>query len=288
MQETHSSATECRQWEGDFGADIHFSHGTTGARGVAIGILLNEQHSILKKVADKNGRFLILEIEIGNKIFILINLYNANFQADQVKTLSELDVALNDFDLCPSKSIIFGGDFNVIFNKNMNAKGGNPDLKLNSIAKCIKLKESMDFIDSWRIRNPLKKRYTFRQRHYSGFLQRRLDYFFVSNALQQSIAKSEIANALFTDHSPIIIKISPEIKTNLGPGSWKFNNSLLLDNVFVQKMEVLINNFLNENGTLEPHLKWEYLKYNIRKFSMSFSKAKARANRERKANLEKP
>ena len=157
MQETHSSATESRQWERDFGADMYFSHGTTGACGVAIGILINDKHSLLKKVHDKSGRFLILEIEIKNKIFILINLYNANFQADQVKTLSELDDALNNFDLCPSKSIIFGGDFNIIFNKNLDAKGGNPTLKLNSIAKLIKLKESMDLIDIWRIRNPLKK-----------------------------------------------------------------------------------------------------------------------------------
>ena len=217
----------------------------------------------------------------------MINLYNANAQADQAKTLNELDAALKGFDICPSKNIIFGGDFNVFFDKSLEAKGGNPSLKLNSIAKFLKLKESMDLIDIWRIRNPKKRRYTFRQRHFSGFLQRRLDYFFVSNNLQQSIDKAEIGNELYTDHSPIIIKISHAKKTNPGPGSWKFNNSLLLDGIFVQKMEEMITNFLNENGDFNAHLKWVYLKYNIRKLAMAFAKTKAKAGRERKANLEK-
>ena len=259
LQETHSSAQETTQWCNDFGSkNIFFSHGTTGACGVAIGICLNEKFEIKKNISDLNGRFLILELVIGNNAFILINLYNANTQADQVKTLNELDAALKDLDLCPSKKIIFGGDFNVFFDKSLEAKGGNPALKLNSIATFLKFKESMELIDIWRIRNPPKKRYTFRQRHFSGFLQRRLDYFFVSSNLQQNIDKAEIANALYTDHSPIIIKISPDKKANPGPGSWKFNNSLLIDDVFVQKMDETIRNLLI-GSDFNPHLKWEYL-----------------------------
>ena len=88
------------------------------------------------------------------------------------------------------KNIIFGGDFNVLFDTNYEAQGGNPTLKKESVAKLIHIKESLELCDIWRVRNLKKKRFTFRQRHNSGFIQRRLGYFLVSNILQESIKKT--------------------------------------------------------------------------------------------------
>ena len=45
----------------------------------------------------------------------------------------------------------------------------------------IELIKSFELCDIWRIQNPTEKRPTFRQSHASGYIQRRLDYFFVSN-----------------------------------------------------------------------------------------------------------
>ena len=39
----------------------------------------------------------------------------------------------------------------------------------------------------WRIHNPKRKRFTIRQHHSTGFIQRQADNFFVSNSLQESI-----------------------------------------------------------------------------------------------------
>ena len=84
------------------------------------------------------------------------------------------------------KEIVFGGDFNLFFELKLEAQGGNPVLKKKSLAKLIQIKEKFDLCDIWRIRNPNTKRYTFRQQHSSGYIQRRLDYFFISNVLQES------------------------------------------------------------------------------------------------------
>ena len=40
---------------------------------------------------DNNGRIIVLEAEIDDEIFVLINLYNPNTDAEQVKTLCELE-----------------------------------------------------------------------------------------------------------------------------------------------------------------------------------------------------
>ena len=72
----------------------------------------------------------------------------------------------------------------LIFDISLESLGENPCLKKKSIAKLIQIKKKFNLCDMWRIRNPKIKRFTFRQQHISGFIQRRLDYFFVSNLPQ--------------------------------------------------------------------------------------------------------
>ena len=46
---------------------------------------------------------------------ILINIYNANNEPDQLKALTDLGEILDCVGDTQIKNIIFGGDFNVIF-----------------------------------------------------------------------------------------------------------------------------------------------------------------------------
>ena len=77
------------------------------------------------------------------------------------------------------------GDLNLFFDSSLEASGGSPTLKKKSISNFLQFVGKHNLIDIWRIRNPKSKRFTFRQNHFSGFLQRRLDYVFVSNTLQE-------------------------------------------------------------------------------------------------------
>ena len=57
----------------------------------------------------------------------------------------------------------------------------------------------------WRIRNPDSKRFTWRQK--SPIIQRRLDYWLISDMLQEDVVKSEIVTAIKTDHLAITLEI---------------------------------------------------------------------------------
>ena len=72
MQETHSCPLSQKVWEEEFGNEnmLLFSHGKSNARGVAIGICGNFDYDIIKTESDNEGRFLIVEIKIGNDGFI--------------------------------------------------------------------------------------------------------------------------------------------------------------------------------------------------------------------------
>ena len=78
----------------------------------------------------------------------------------------------------------------------------------------------------------LKKSFTFWQQHILGFIQRRLDYFFVSNLLQESVNKAEVLAAFSTDHSPLLFSLDLHIDENRGKALWKFNNSLSMTSDF--------------------------------------------------------
>ena len=69
-------------------------------------------------------------------------------------------------------------------------------MKKSSVSQLIEIKEKCKLCDIWRIRNTEKKRFIFRQKHRSSFLQRRLEYLFVSNTLLESIKRTKILPAL--------------------------------------------------------------------------------------------
>ena len=186
-----------------------------------------------------------------------------------------------------NKNIIPGGNFNMHFDSKLETKGGKPVLKKQSIAKMVELLENFDLCDIWRIRNFKKRRFTFRQNHFSGYIQRRLDYFFVSNSLQEAIKSVDILASFSTDHSPIFITLSKLNEFTKGKGLWKFNNSLISN---VKKMKNHISdilNFPNNENIKDDQVIWEYLKYEIRKFTIRCSKRLAKTLREERECLER-
>ena len=131
----------------------------------------------------------------------MINFYNANTKKEQIEILSNLFALLKTFDINPNKHIIMAGDFNLFFSSKVDAAGGNPTLKRKSLAELIELKEAYDLCDIWRVRNAKVKQFTFTQQHSSGFIQRRLDYFFILNGLQEFASTADILAPISTDHS---------------------------------------------------------------------------------------
>ena len=129
-------------------------------------------------------------------------------EKEQVSALNELITILSNFENINNHNVIFAGDFNIFFNASLDAKGGTPTLKSHSINKLIELNETLDLCDISRIRNPKKRKYIFRQKHLSGFIQRWLDYIFISQNLQECVKKCDVLNALSTDRSPVLCSIS--------------------------------------------------------------------------------
>ena len=132
---------------------------------------------------DKNGRVLILDAELNGTNFFLINFYNSNTESEQLSTFSTLQNLLETFHDYNKKNIVFGGDFNLIFDCKLDASGENSILKRKSLATLIEIKETLCLCDIWKIRNPNVKLFTLWQNHVSSFIEQSLDFFLISNVL---------------------------------------------------------------------------------------------------------
>ena len=86
---------------------------------------------------------------------MLINYYASNLETLQVSVLDKLTKVLSNLELKENTNLILGGDFNFILNLNLDADGGNPTLKSNSIKSVNILTMENDLVDIWRIHNPL-------------------------------------------------------------------------------------------------------------------------------------
>ena len=114
-----------------------------------------------KKETDKEGRVLILDVSINDSEYILINLFNANTEKEQIDVLNNMSVLLEKFDKIKKTQLIMTGDFNLFFDSKLDAQGGNPTIKKKTLAKLIELKENYDLRDILRVRNTKSKRFTF-------------------------------------------------------------------------------------------------------------------------------
>ena len=134
--------------------------------------------TVTKEISDNSGRILVLQVNINDEIYLLVNLYNSKTKPELLETLHKLETILLKFDANEYNHVIFSGDFNVFFNASLEATSGNAKLKTCTVCKTLELKDKFYLCDIWRIKNPKTKTFTFRPKRFFGFIQRRLDYIF--------------------------------------------------------------------------------------------------------------
>ena len=138
--------------------------------------------------------------------------------------------------------------------------------------------------DIYRVRSPQSRRYTWRCK--TPLIQRRLDYFLISDQLQGQIEAIDIIPSVQSDHSTVRMRVNETQHCTKGRSYWKFNNSLTQDDAFVQELKNEIPKFYSESSELaDPVVKWDYLKYKVRQLVKKYSIDKAKVRRAKRNKL---
>ena len=154
---------------------MFFSHGKSNARGALIAFREGIKYKVIEKYIDTEGRYIVLNLLLNNSPVVLINFYAPNQEAEQLKVLDRLTHILDQLDIAQVTIFIWGGDFNMAFDIDLDADGGSPKLYIKSVSKLLSVMSEIDLCDIYRVRNPDSRRFTWRRK--SPFKQRRLDFF---------------------------------------------------------------------------------------------------------------
>lgn len=218
------------QWE----FDCLFNSYTSSSRGIAILFNNSIEYKIHKQTNDTEGNYLIVDISVQSRRFTLVVVYGPNSDSPQFyKSLFE------EIDEMENNSVIICGDFNLVLEPELDYYSykhiGNKkarQLLLNEI-------EIRNLTDPYRMLHPSQRRYTWRRK--TPFQQGRLDFFIVTDDIQQNVVNCDIGISYRSDHSMVTLEIKFfDIKT--GKSLWKHNNSLLNDIEYINT----INNKIKE------------------------------------------
>jgi len=126
LQETHSSKKNETRWQTDLGRQyrIYYSHGTSGAKGVATIIPQKLVRNVISETRDGNGRFMILRLKTEHGIVCLMNVYGPtqDFPKEQIEFLTQCETYL---ELYQDDLIIAGGDWNIQLNPRVDKFEGD-------------------------------------------------------------------------------------------------------------------------------------------------------------------
>jgi exonuclease III len=258
LQESHYEEIDHDDWKKHWGGEVISSTGKNNARGVTI--LLNEKldYKLTETHRDKEGRWIVVVLEIHGVVYTIVNYYGPN--KDDVVHLDNLTKKLEEV---PTNNIILGGDFNFVYNVEIDKLGGNPTTNTKCRDKLLNWQREENIVDAWRMRHPRQKEFTWSS-NTKPKIYCRLDHILINQHLMNLVRKSSIEIGYTSDHKMVLVDIAQPIAEK-GRGSWKFNNMLLLEENFVDTIQTCINRTIRENTPCSDRLLWDILKCNIRR-----------------------
>ena len=277
LQETHSTKEGEKIWASEWGYKIYFCHGKSNSAGVCIllkptsGITVNSVHR------DENGRILLLNVSYDNSKFTVVNIYGPN--RDDSSVFNNLHNIIHQFGEEP---YIVGGDMNTVQNPHLDRYPNYNQNHPSCFNRLETLKEDLDLTDIWRIMNPCKLKFTW----CSKSAQSRIDYFLVSNTLQNFVEDADMHYGYRSDHSAISLSIKRRVPQR-GPGFWKLNTSLLSVSHYKTEIQQIIRSVIQDNKNMKNDKLWEFLKYKVREKCISISSTHKKESKIQYAALTK-
>ena len=231
LQETHITLTSENYFRSVWGYNLWVAGADTNRNGVAIMFSPTFEYKIKEIIRDRAGSYIIIDVEMLQKRVTLVNIYgpstgdNPLFFEKVYEIINEIGNDVN----------IIGGDWNCVLNAEIDTINyTNTRARPRSRAKILSSMSEFDLVDAFRELYPNKKEYTWRR--FNTNKRGRLDYFLVSKDLMGEVKETKICPGYRTDHSLVKLTLRRKAFEKDRP-YWKFNNSLLKDKCYVEKIK---------------------------------------------------
>jgi len=164
-------------------------------------------------------------------------------------------------------------------------KGGSPWKATASRDQLVTRMQEFDLVDVFRVKNPNRESYTYESKALK--LYSRIDFFLLPQHQIPWVEQIETLVSNAPDHRAVKLKFKCP-NNRRGPGLWKFNNSLLDDEGYVNLIRESYSCISEKYaGQEDKRLKWELVKMELRGITIPYAKNKARNLRKREKDLQK-
>jgi hypothetical protein len=161
----------------------------------------------------------------------------------------------------------------------MDKRNGRTDTNKQNREKINELINEYDLTDIWRVFNANTCHYTWHSNHKPPIFCR-LDYFLTSSNIINKTSKCSITTSIRSDHSLVYFNFNPYTEPR-GPGYFKLNNSILLDEKYQKIIRDTIKYIAEINKDSNANTKWEIIKGSIRNETIIYtSKLKKENDKE--------
>ena len=144
----------------------------------------------------------------------------------------------------------------------------------------------LNLIDIYRKLHPKSRSFTYESKTIN--LKSRIDFILVSRPISMEVQNAEIRTSVAPDHKATFLKMDIRSELKRGPGTWKFDNSLLEDDDFIERISFCYPQ-IHEKYTdvKDKQLLWELIKMEIRMETIKYFKEKRYKFRKRELTLQK-
>ena len=168
--------------------------------------------------------------------------------------------------------LIISGDWNATLNK-IDKWRGLPWKETTYRNSIIDLIEELDLLDIYRQFLADSKSFTYETKN--SKLKSRIDFFLVSRPISYNVKRTEVRSSIAPDHKAIFLGMELQSELKRGPGTWKFNNTLLEDQDYIDLINFIYPRTLEKYNDVESkQLLWDLIKMELRAKTMSYSKKK--------------
>ena len=281
LQETfytlQNSAKFKRGWNGE---QCHSYTNSTHSRDVAILLNKNLDYNVISSHCDTDGRISLVNLQIGNNEYTLVNVYAPNIVSERITFFHEMREFIHLHAVTRSRLII-GGDFNCVLNANDRVSSVTD----RSTSVLLEVLEHFSLIDVWKCLNPTQVAFTYIdptvRMHHS-----RIDHVLCSKALKSLCFLSNICQAPVSDHKVVNVHLKAK-KNDRGKGYWKMNNSMLNIEEYDLGIRKIYDEVILEYGQDGPKsLIWDYFKIEVKEFSIAFGIQQAQCRKDKCKELE--
>ena len=128
-------------------------------------------------------------------------------------------------------------------------------------------------VEVYRSPHPDSKTYTCETKNKN--LKSRIDFFIITKELINQEKRVETRTSISPDHMAVFLTIEIDQAPAREPGNWKFNNTLLKENEYINLIKNNCPSFQVKYQNVESRqLHWELLKMEIRSTTIAYSKKK--------------